>query len=130
VCRGKSTAQQVVKTLGLLGKLKARGEVVRARRHHTSFLETTLAHRVRRASYPLAEGPVPPLGSTSTPRDRARRCRRESPRPDPSGTLDSHGLSAWYGCHPETRGACSLCLLSVPLGLRADALRAHETTGG
>ena len=66
-----------VKTLARfvsLGKLKTWLAVVRARKHHTAFLETTLAHRVRRASYPLAEGPVPPLGSTSTPRDRARRC--------------------------------------------------------
>ena len=77
VCGGDTAAEQRsenTRSVDLPRKTQEGLAVVRARKHHTAFLETTLAHRVRRASYPLAEGPVPPLGSTSTPRDRARRC--------------------------------------------------------
>ena len=52
---------------------------MRARKHHTAFLETTLAHRARRASYPLAEGPV---------RRWVRRPRLETAREGVRATRD------------------------------------------
>ena len=113
VCGGDTAAEQRsenTRSVDLPRKTQEGLAVVRARKHHTAFLETTLAHRARRASYPLAERPVPPLGSTSTPGDRARRCQTREPSTGPLGYARLARLIRVVWVPPRD----SRCLLPLP----------------